>query len=57
MILFTVLLITVLLAIVIAALAAGTLGTAVAIVFGDVIVCALLIGLIVKCLKKKKKDK
>lgn len=54
MILFTILLITMLVLAVIGAVATGLVGIATIITFGDAIVCVLIVGLILKCLFKKK---
>lgn len=55
MILFTILAIMVIFAAIIAVVFAGVFGGATLIVFGDVIVCALIVGLIVKLIFRKKK--
>lgn len=55
MILFTILLLTVVVTAIIIAVTAGVLGTATIIVFGDVIVCALIVGLIIRFLIKRGK--
>lgn len=54
MILFTILVITMAVLAAVALVSAGIVGGATLMVFGDVIVCALIIGLIIKCLFKKK---
>lgn len=54
MILTTILLIVAITATIIALVAAGTVGAAVMVVFGDVIVFALVMWLIIKLIKKKK---
>lgn len=55
MILFTILAIMLVLLITTAVIVLGIGGGAFIIVFGDLIVCAVLIGLIIKCLLKKRR--
>ena len=53
MITFTILLITLLVLAVIGAIATGMVGLAAIFTFGDVIICVLIVGLILKYLFKK----
>lgn len=53
MILFTIIALTILALAIAAAITIGVGGVTVVVLFGDVIVCALLIIFIVKCLKNK----
>lgn len=57
MILFTILAIMCIIAMVIGVIVLATGGAAFIIVFGDVIVCLIFIGLIIKCLFGRKKKK
>lgn len=57
MILFTILAIMCIIAMVIGVIVLATGGAAFIIVFGDVIVCLIFIGLIIKCLFSRKKKK
>ena len=57
MILFSILAIVLLLLVVISVLLLSVGGTAFIIVFGDLIVCALFIGLLIKCLFKRKRGR
>ena len=57
MILFTILATMCIIAMVIGVIILATGGAAFIIVFGDVIVCLIFIGLIIKCLFRRKKKK
>ena len=57
MILFTILAVMCIIAMVIGVIILATGGAAFIIVFGDVIVCLIFIGLIIKCLFRRKKKK
>ena len=57
MILFTILAVMCIIAMVIGVIILATGGTAFIIVFADVIVCLIFIGLIIKCLFGRKKKK
>ena len=57
MILFSILAIVLLLLVVISVLLLSVGGTAFIVVFGDLIVCALFIGLLIKFLFKRKKGR
>lgn len=54
MILFITLLITLIVGAIIFAVLTGVIGTAALLVFGDVIVCAMILWFIIRCLIKKK---
>jgi hypothetical protein len=53
MILFTILALSIIAFAILAAITVGVGGVTIIVLFGDVIVCALLITFIVKCLKNK----